>query len=429
MIILFIHIVKPGDSLYSIAKRYGASVQEIIDDNNITDTQKLVPGQAIVIMLNNVTHTVAPGESLYMIAKNYGTTVPAILDENPNITDASKISVGQVIEIPVTGAKLGTIDVNGYATPDISNTTLTKTMPYLTYYSSFSSRANADGSLVPIPDEAQLQAARLGFVAPLLVVTNTKPVGGFDSNVAHAILANDQVQNTLIDNIINMMRNKNYYGLNIDFEYIFPEDKDNYNKFLKKVVDRLHPLGYIVMTALAPKTSGRQIGTLYEAHDYPTHGAIADFVILMTYEWGYLKGPAQAVAPIDQVEKVLKYAVSVIPSRKIFMGMPNYGYDWTLPFVRGSSANPVTNNEAVKLAARVGAKIEYDEKVQAPFFTYYSRDGKKHIVWFDDARSIKARLALIDKYNLAGASYWKINSFFPQNWLVLNSMYDVRKVL
>ena len=149
----------------------------------------------------------------------------------------------------------------------------------------------------------------------------------------------------------------------------------------------------------------------------------------MTYEWGYLYGPAQAVAPIDQVERVLKYAVSVIPSKKILMGMPNYGYDWTLPFVRGTAAKPLTNNEAVKLAARVGAKIEYDEKSQAPFFTYYSRDGKKHIVWFDDARSIKARLALVDKYNLAGVSYWKINSFFPQNWLVLESMYDVRKVL
>ena len=111
------------------------------------------------------------------------------------------------------------------------------------------------------------------------------------------------------------------------------------------------------------------------------------------------------------------------------MGMPNYGYDWTLPFVQGSAAQPLSNLGAIQLAARVGAEIQYDERVQAPYFTYYDDQGREHIVWFDDARSIQARLRLVDKYNLGGVSYWTINNFFSQNWLVLNSMYDVRKVL
>ena len=185
MISLIIHIVKPGDTVYSIAKKHGVPVQQIIDDNNITDTQKLVSGQALVVMLDNVQHTVTAGESLYQIARKYGTTVPDILDENPDITDSSKISVGQVLQIPIGRAKLGTIDVNGYATPDISPNTLTRTLPYLTYYSSFSSRVGTDGSLTPIPDEDHIEAARLGYVAPLLVITNTKLTGGFDSNTAH----------------------------------------------------------------------------------------------------------------------------------------------------------------------------------------------------------------------------------------------------
>ena len=148
----------------------------------------------------------------------------------------------------------------------------------------------------------------------------------------------------------------------------------------------------------------------------------------MTYEWGYIYGPAAPVSPINEVEKVLQYATSVIPSNKIMMGLPNYGYDWTLPFIKGTAATPLTNLQAVKLASSVGASIKYDTKTQTPFFEYVDDNGKNHIVWFDDARSMKAKLELIDKYNLLGVSYWNINTYFPQNWVVLNSLYDVTKI-
>lgn len=425
---MLIYTVRQGDSIYSIAKRYQVPMQKVIDDNRLDSTQQLVVGQAIIINTDSVKHTIAPGESLYSIAFKYNTTVQKIVDANPEITDPSKILAGQVIRIPVSGSKLGTIEVNGYAIPGISPTTLSRTLPYLTYVSIFSYQVKTDGSLTPIDDSSIIQSSRSQSVAPLMVITNIKPGSGFDSDIAHVILTDEQVQNTLIKNVIKTL-GKKYYGLNIDFEYIYPYDMGSYNGFLKKMVETLHPLGYTVSTALAPKETADQKGLLYEAHDYPTHGELADHVILMTYEWGYLRGPAQAVAPVNKVEKVLQYAVSVIPSKKILMGMPNYGYDWTLPFVRGSSARSITNREAVELAAKVGAQIWYDVKSQAPYFNYYDSDGKQHVVWFDDARSIEARLKLVKKYNLGGVSYWTINSFFPQNWLILDSMYNVKKVL
>jgi spore germination protein len=104
-----------------------------------------------------------------------------------------------------------------------------------------------------------------------------------------------------------------------------------------------------------------------------------------------------AVAPLNQVRKVLDYATGVIPPEKILMGMPNYGYDWTLPFVRGSAARVLTNYGAVTLAQRVGANIRFDPVSQAPYFNYYDQDGKRHEVWFDDARSYAARLRLVDQ--------------------------------
>ena len=274
---------------------------------------------------------------------------------------------GEIIIIPPSTQKLGSIEANGYALPTTDMDVLVKTLPSLTYLSIFSYQILANGTLKGINDVPLIQAARKAKVAPMMVITNLKEGGGFDSDLAHTILTDENVQNTLLDNIINTLKTKNYYGLAIDLEYIYPKDKQNYNNFLRKTVNKLKPLGYIVTTALAPKPNGEIKGLLYEAHDYPFHGAIAYHVILMTYEWGYTAGPAMAVAPLNLVKRILDYAVTVIPSKKIFMGIPNYGYDWTLPFVKGTKATALGNVEAVDLARKVYASIQYDYKSQAPF--------------------------------------------------------------
>jgi spore germination protein len=426
---LVIYVVRQGDSVYSIANRYGVSPQEVINQNQIENPERLVIGQALVIPVESIQHRVSSGESLYTIARRYGVTVDQILAVNPQITNPARISVGQVINVPTTNPDRRSIDVNGYAFPNISDITLRSTLPYLTFLSIFSYEVRPDGSLSTIPDERLIEAARAANVAPMMVITNILEGGSFDSDLAHTILTDMAVQDTMVQNIITTLENKNYYGLDIDFEYIYPEDRENYNAFLRRITETLHPLGYIVTTAVAPKISSTQPGILYEAHDYAAHGELVDHVIIMTYEWGYTYGPPLAVSPINEVARVLNYAVTAIPPEKILMGMPNYGYDWTLPYTPGTAARTVTNTGAVNLAANVGANIQYDTNSQAPFFNYYDSSGRRHVVWFDDARSINARLELVDRFGLGGVSYWTINSFFNQQWLVLSSQYNVNKVL
>jgi len=423
---LIIHVVKPGESLYSIANFYGASSNRIASENELTDPNKLVVGQSLVITEGTSKHKVQQGQSIYVIASQYGVRVRDILAANPNI-NPSQLSVGQIINIPIKTEKRGTIEVNGYAFPNIDMGVLRKTLPYLTYLSIFSYEVNADGTLKPINDKPLIDAARAAGVAPLMVITNLSE-GGFSSDLAKTILTDNEVQDKLINNVIENLRAKNYRGLDVDFEFIYPENREDYNNFLRKVTSRLRPLGYTVTTAVAPKTAADQKGLLYEAHDYPVHGALVDHVIIMTYEWGYTYGPPLAVAPVNEVRKVLNYAVTAIPRNKIFMGIPNYGYDWTLPFVQGSSAKTVTNTGAVDLAASENAAIQYNTVSQAPYFNYYDDNRKQHVVWFEDARSIEAKLELVDEYDLGGVSYWTINRYFPQNWLVLSSMYDIAKV-
>lgn len=423
---MIIHVVKPGESLYSIARFYGASQNRITAENELKNPNELVIGQTLVITEGTSKHKVQPGQSIYLIASQYGVSVRALLAANPNINPA-QLSVGQIINIPIRTEKRGTIDVNGYAFPNISMEVLRKTLPYLTFLSIFSYEVNADGTLKTINDQPLIDAARAVGVAPVMVITNLSE-SGFSSDLARTILTNQAVQDTLLNNVIANMRAKNYRGLDIDFEYIYPENREDYNNFLRKTVNRLRPLGYTITSALAPKTSADQKGLLYEAHDYPVHGALLDHVILMTYEWGYTFGPPLAVAPINEIRKVLNYAVTAIPRDKILMGIPNYGYDWTLPYVEGSRAATVTNTGAVDLAVREKAAIQYNDVSKAPYFNYYDDAKKQHVVWFEDARSIEAKLELVDEYNLGGVSYWTINRYFPQNWLVLSSMYDIAKV-
>ncbi|MBR2467709.1 MAG: LysM peptidoglycan-binding domain-containing protein [Clostridia bacterium] len=422
-----IYVVKQGDTLYQIANRYGVSVDKIIMDNELTDAENLVVGQTIVILNNQTTHTVVSGDTLFKISQMYNVNLQDLVRANPQITNPFNLKIGSIVNIPQAAKR--EIEVNGYCFVNIDDDVLEKTLPSLTYLSIFSYEVLPDGNLVNIRNDGRLiEKARDSRVAPMMVITNIENNSTFSSELAHQILTNSVAQANLIRNVVATMEQKNYYGVDIDFEYLYPEDRVAYNNFLAAMAAAVRSLGFILTTAVAPKYSRNQQGILYEAHDYQAHGSIVDHVIIMTYEWGYTYSPPMAVAPAGEVRKVLEYAVTEIPSQKIFMGMPNYGYDWNIPFVEGTAATTISNTGAVDLARRVGSFIQYNEVQQSPYFNYWT-NNQQHEVWFDDARSVEARLKFVNDFNLGGVSYWTINRYFPQNWLVLNAMFNVKKLI
>ena len=120
-----------------------------------------------------------------------------------------------------------------------------------------------------------------------------------------------------------------------------------------------------------------------------------------------------AVAPLPSVRRVLDYAVTELPPEKIFLGFPNYGYNWVLPYVSGQSrADSIGNEEAPLLAVRYGAEIFYDETAQSPYFVYTTPRGVVHKVWFEDLRSWQAKLDLVCEYDLAGIGIWQLNQLW-----------------
>lgn len=320
------------------------------------------------------------------------------------------------------------IDVNAYTinTEETGAREIQEVGRYLTYWMPFVYTIHEDGGLNAIDDTEMLRSAAAERVVPVLVITNFSSTAA-GSSLAHTVLANTEIQESLLTNILNVIKVKGYQGLNIDFENVFPADRELYNQFLQRAVDRLHPEGYTVSTALAPKISGEQRGLLYEAHDYAVHGRIVDFTVLMTYEWGYRLGPPQAISPLNEIKKVLDYAVSVIPRNKILFGFQIYARDWLLPHEQGQEAETFSQQEAIRRAIQYGATIQYDPVAQSPFYRYTDAQGRNHEVWFEDARSAQAKFDVVKDYNLRGISYWVLGYPFPQNWLLLEENFAIRK--
>lgn len=418
------YVVQVGDNLWAISSRYGLTVQEIAGYNNISNPALIFVGQ--MLQMPYMSHTIQPGEALWSIASRYGVTVEQIAQNN-SISNPALIYPGRVLRI--TAAEKPVIEVNAYITRmnEQGRQEVLTRGSHFTYLAPFSYGMGEDGSLLNLQDSLVLQGAQPTNTAPLLTITNVAD-GSFSSDRAAVILRNQGVQDTLLNNILAKMKEKGYTGLNIDFEYVFPEDRENYNNFLRKAVAKMHPEGYTVSTALAPKQRADQEGLLYEAHDYDAHGEIVDFVVIMTYEWGWSGGRPWAIAPLNEVRKVLDYAVTAIPPEKILMGVPLYGRDWKIPWVQGTYARTVNPKAAVQLAAQYGVTIQYHETYQSPYFRYTDSEGQQHEVWYEDARSVQAKYDTVKEYGLRGVSYWVLGVPFPQNWPVLQNNFKVKKL-
>lgn len=425
-----IHVVQPGQSLYGISQAYGVPYQSIAAANEIDPNQTLVVGQALVIPIEGSYYWVQPGDTLYTIARKFGISVQTLASVN-RINVGAPLQVGTRLYLPSRPKRPA--EINGYIEPrgtEVSaelQEAARDAAPLLTYLAPFSFQIQRDGTLARPPLDDFAEIARQHNVTLMMVITNLENEQ-FSAELGAIVLNDETVQNRLLDNIIQTARELGFRDIHFDMERLRPEDREAYNRFLQKAADLIHEQGFLISTALAPKTSAAQTGEWYTAHDYAAHGRIVDFVVIMTYEWGYSGGPPMPVSPIGPVRQVLEYALTEMPGSKIMMGQNLYGYDWTLPYVAGGPyARALSPQAAIALARRENAAIQYDYRAQAPFFNYVDDAGKTHIVWFEDARSIQAKFNLLKELGLRGVSYWKLGLSFPQNWLLIGDNFTVVK--
>ena len=406
---MVLHTVKRGESLYSIGAQYGVSPSLIAELNGVPQNGALAVGQGLIIRFPRQTYTVRAGDSLSSIAAAYGITVNALFRANPALYGGDNISVGQSLVIDYADEPPLDFFAGGYAYTFTPQALLDQTMPFINVLIPFTYGFRSDGSLYDLDDERLVNTAkRYGTAAWMHLSTYTEG-DRFDTQLATDLLASVGVQGLLETQIKQTMAEKGYDGLDVDFEFIGRANAAPYAAFLGRLTQGLNQNGYTVAAALAPKTRADQPGDLYEGHDYAAVAAAVNYVLLMTYEWGYTFGPPLAISPLPSVKRVIEYALTEMPADKILLGISNYGYDWSLPYnsTDPAGAPSLSTEEAVALALSTGAEIQYDEEAEAPYFNYY-KDGVRHEVWYEDVRSIDARLRLVPQYGLRGCLYWNL---------------------
>lgn len=366
-----LYIVRPGDSLSAIAKSHHTSPEALVRRNQLGDPRRLCPGLSLVL----------EGKA----------------EAAPAVTELCAALSPQ-------------------AEPELADTLL----PHLSWLCVQGSRLTAQGGLSLPEQEQLLRRAQWHRAVPLLTVSNLGQ-GGFSPALAHALISREEAGRALTDNILKALEAQGYQGLDLNFQYLYPFDRAAYSAFARRLGEALHTAGYYFFCSLAPKTQATVEAPLCAGQDYAALGAAADRLILLAHGWGGAFTAPQAIAPLDRVTAALDYACALIPRGKLLLSLSWGGCAWVLPWRQGDEARPMSAALAVDTAVSAGAEIRYDPAAQAPFFLCPGAGGRRRVIWYEDSRSLLARLELAQSRGLAGVSLWPQDRLYRPGLHMLQS--------
>ncbi len=237
----------------------------------------------------------------------------------------------------------------------------------------------------------------------LATVSNySNALGDFDSPLAHRILASPPLRERHIANICKLCMTRGYDGIDLDWESVLRADRSRFTQFVRALGAKLHKQGKLLSIAVLAKTSepGDWFGA--KAEDYAKLGAVVDEFKIMTYDYSGSWSDPGPIAPPSWADAVLTFAESVVPSAKIMMGIPFYGYDW-----HGQSADSLLWTDVQALISTYSPAIVRDASGEATF-QYTDESGSPHTVFFQDRQAIQTKLDMLRTLhpNIRGIAIW-----------------------
>ncbi|SEW30359.1 LysM peptidoglycan-binding domain-containing protein [[Clostridium] fimetarium] len=427
-----IYIVQEGDTIKSIADKYGIVVSKLIRDNALTNPDQLVIGQTIVIAFPKQTYVVKDGDTLEGIAYKNGVTLMQILRNNPFLTEKKNIYPGE--ELVISYDTKGIIITNGIMYPFIEKESLLKVLPNLTYISIFNYRAAEKGEVISYYDDTEIiKISKQYETIPLMLLSTLTLQGKTNIEVAYEIANSEENQDQLITNILKILKDKGFHGLNMMFNFITTSNLSIYIKFMNKVAREVRKNGYLYFVTINPSLENEDKSAALNQINFSEISIDVDEIIFLKLVWGTNSGPPSPVSNISNIRAILDYIVTMIERDRIVIGQPLIAYDWKLPYIPGeSSANSLSLGTSLTLAIETSAIIMFDEPSQTPFYKYDEISAQpihNHIVWSLDALSIDALMSTVKDYSLYSVCFWNVMIFYQQLWLVINSQYEILKLL
>lgn len=421
-----IYVVQEGDNIDIIAAKYGISVERLITDNGLINPYSLVVGQALVILNPRETYTVKQGDTIEAIADNHGISVMQLIRNNPFLYDRNYIYPDETLVIEFNTVK--DIQVNGYTNTFISQESLLRSLPYLTYISIFNYQIaeNDSSQIISFGDDSHIiRMAKQYSTIPLLMMSALSPTGELRNEYVYRLLLDIPLQDNLLHEILEILRLKEFMGVNLLISYISDYNQGLYLMLFQKLSTLLRNEGYIFMITISPDYSA------IENLDYHSISLYVDRIIFLQNIWTNKNQPPAPISNISTVRPFIRNVVSKVSPNYVSLGKPLVGCDWVVPFPPGASANLMSLNSTIVLAYEQNAKIYLDEESQTPYFDYIkiaSGYTEEHKVWFIDARSLKAVDEVVIESDLIGTGIWNITSYYQQLFSIISAYNNIIKL-
>lgn len=293
-------------------------------------------------------------------------------------------------------------EVWGYYVDHNSYTSLENNLDKISGILPFSYKLHNDGQITETVYFPQGQSLAQANNIPVYAL-----VFADDQVLLSKALESENSRSALVEQILSIVLSRGYQGVNLDFERIRAQDRDNYTSFVEELAEKLHSQGLYLSLSVPAKTHDEFSWT--KGYDYAALGSVADKMIIMAYDQHYSGSAPGPVAALQWVESVVKYATSQVESKKLILGIGLYGYDWP-----SGQKGKTVDLAQVKSLSQGGQG--WSEEHYAPYLTYTDGDGLKHEVWFENQKSVTGKLEVAKKYNLAGIALWRLGLIPAEVW-------------
>lgn len=282
------------------------------------------------------------------------------------------------------------------------------------------------------PDARMLRLAREHRVRVMPLVDNQ----AFDQAMVHALLASPEARRLLVSTLVELCRRHGYWGIQLDFENVAMADRDLYTQLVREAADALHAAGFKLSLAVVHRPDELAGATQYQkwlfenwraGYDLAALGRAADFLSVMTYAQHTRRTPPGPQAGVDWMDSVMRYVLRHVPPEKVSLGVPTGAQHWytsqedrITPEMARSYSEQVSHARAMGLIERHGARLQWSDEAAVPF-AHYARAGTWEWIFFENARSFRAKLALVERHRLRGISVWVLGPEDPEIWPILET--------
>lgn len=252
----------------------------------------------------------------------------------------------------------------------------------------------------------------------------------FDKNEKGTnVLKDAEKTRKLIDGLISLVEDEGYDGIDIDFENIQADAKDQFTFFVTEISERLHSKNKILSVTLQGKKSDADDWPGVGAQDFTAIGRVTDQVRIMSYDYSRVNTAPGPIAPVGWYEEVLSYAVSKIDAEKVVAGVPTYAYRWCTKATTDECPTDGLVWEGVKnIVEKYEPKVEWNTEYKTPWLTYADEQENEYVVYFENHQSIEAKMNVVSRLGVGGAAIWRLGNEDPENYRVFEKMIGERVV-